>query len=63
MNPYAHCTYHVFAFVQKTPGSLVLTEECQACHKPTGRMKRNYFGKILWTKKRSTALPEKKDRS
>ena len=47
MNPYAHCTYHVFAFVQKTPGSLVLTEECQACHRPTGRMKRNYFGKIF----------------
>ena len=46
MNPYAHCTYHVFAFVQKTPGSKLLTEECQACHLPTGRTKHHYFGKF-----------------
>ena len=47
MNPYAHCTYHVFAFVQKTPGCTMLTEECQACHMPTGRTKRGYVGRAI----------------
>ena len=31
------CTYHVYMYVQKTPGHPTLTEECACCHHATGR--------------------------